>query len=358
MKKSKSILTVAVTAAICLLFSAGETHAANGDCGVIVTGGVEPLASDCEGILRHAVSDTACAPWDPCVCDTNGSGAIFASDALLCLKVAVGIPAFSLACDCGVVPTSSTSSTSMPSVTVTTTTTTLPVQPPLVAGDFPAVSPCSGRDTLPENPDFLAVMLGAKAADHVVQFTQYDTQGLPEICGLGTADNALAPGAVAWDPSRINEIVICHMFETNVEDFFLTVPLGHGPELCQTGNDTATLAMPRAGTYRKDVCIEHGGNAYDARTRLTVEGASADQTFSSLGIARGDLKTCSGTTEIVTVPAARAFVAESPRQFDVAIRTGSCSGGTHHLDLTAEIICVKKRTAACPEPHLPCFWGR
>ncbi len=358
MKLSKSTVSAAALAALFMLSGTAEIRAANGDCAVIVTGGIKPLASDCLGILQHAVSKTLCAPLDPCVCDADGSGAILASDALLCLNVAVGNPAFTLACDCGGVTTTSTSSTSVSVSTVSTnstSSTTLLLQPALVAGDFPAVSPCLDRDTLPEDVGFLAVIANAVEADNLVNFSQFNTQGLPEICGLASSDNVLAPGDLDWDPSRDNVLTVCNGFEPNVADFFTNVSLGHGPDLCQSGNDGFTLSMPRAGTYRRDACIEHGANAYDVRTRVTVQGASADQTFSSLGIARGDLKACDGTTELLTQADAKTFLAASPRNVSFSIRSGSCTGGSSHLDVTAEIICVKKRATPCPPPDFPCF---
>jgi hypothetical protein len=69
--------------------------AALGDCGQPVSTGDSPKASDCLHVLRTAVGAAECG----CICDTNGSGGVLASDALLCLGVAVGQPLL-LACDC------------------------------------------------------------------------------------------------------------------------------------------------------------------------------------------------------------------------------------------------------------------
>ncbi len=112
-------------AATCVLF-VSPSAAVQGDCGVIATNGSKPLASDCLGILQHAVSKTGCAPFDPCVCDVDGSGSILASDALLCLNVAVGNPAFSLNCSCSTTTTTvvvSTTSSSTSSVSISTSST-------------------------------------------------------------------------------------------------------------------------------------------------------------------------------------------------------------------------------------------
>jgi hypothetical protein len=62
--------------------------AAQGDCGQPVTTGANPAASDCLFILRVAVGSETCSPT--CICDTNGSGSVTASDALVCLSKAVG----------------------------------------------------------------------------------------------------------------------------------------------------------------------------------------------------------------------------------------------------------------------------
>ncbi len=89
---------VAAAAISCLAVTTAP--AATGDCGIIATNGSTPLATDCLGILQHAVAKTLCAPFDPCVCNVDGVSDIFASDALLCLNVAVRNPAFALNCPC------------------------------------------------------------------------------------------------------------------------------------------------------------------------------------------------------------------------------------------------------------------
>src|SRR5690242_18735244 len=82
----------AMTALALLIAGAGSTaHAA---CSVPISSGEAPHANDCLYILRAAVDLVEC---DPCVCDTDGSAAIVASDAHLCLRTAVGL-ATSLEC--------------------------------------------------------------------------------------------------------------------------------------------------------------------------------------------------------------------------------------------------------------------
>lgn len=87
---------------------AGPPHAdaALGDCSQPVSSGSNPLASDCLFILGVAVSLQSCTP-EPCVCDPTGDGNTAASDALTCLKKAVG-EAVALLCPC------STTTTTLP----------------------------------------------------------------------------------------------------------------------------------------------------------------------------------------------------------------------------------------------------
>jgi hypothetical protein len=337
------LFRVALVAAltIAVMSAHGAAVAAQGDCAQPASAGSSPTATDALFILNAAVGLVACAL---CVCDVDGSGAITASDALSGLRLAVG-GMVELRCPpCG------------DTTTTTTTTTTVPPgeQPVLVAGDFPSVFPCSNRDTLPNDATFLATITNAAVVDNHVHFTQYDTDGLPEICGLTDIDNTLDQSNVDWDPGVDNIIHVCNELLATVNEFFTHTSLGHGPDLCQTGNNTFTLAMPRAGTYRRDACIESGSDAYDVRTRMTVSGASVDQTLTSLGIDRSDLMVCNGATQLVTREAAKTFLAANPGNFTFTINSGGCSGGVEHLSVTGEIICVKDRTSACPPHDVPC----
>ncbi len=108
---------------LCSGLAADRAAAAQGDCGIVATTGVKPLASDCLGILQHAVAKTDCVPFRPCVCDVDGSLQIVATDALLCLNVAVKNPAFTLACPC--LEPSLTTTTTMTTTTTSTTTTSV-----------------------------------------------------------------------------------------------------------------------------------------------------------------------------------------------------------------------------------------
>ena len=73
------------------------TLAGASGCSLPVTSGPIPKASDCLFILGTAVGSRTCTP--ECVCDTDASGGISASDALRCLRAAVGQPV-TLNCPC------------------------------------------------------------------------------------------------------------------------------------------------------------------------------------------------------------------------------------------------------------------
>jgi hypothetical protein len=66
-------------------------------CSLPVTEGPTPKASDCLFILGAGVGSRTCTPV--CICDTDASGAISASDALRCLRAAVGQPV-TIDCPC------------------------------------------------------------------------------------------------------------------------------------------------------------------------------------------------------------------------------------------------------------------
>jgi len=75
-----------VLLAACALACAPVT-AAHALCASPLSGREPPVASDCLFILRSAVGSQPC---DLCLCDANSSGGITSSDALVCLRAAVG----------------------------------------------------------------------------------------------------------------------------------------------------------------------------------------------------------------------------------------------------------------------------
>jgi hypothetical protein len=92
---SPFLRSLSLATCVVALFLATTARADNGDCGQPTSDGEDPVAGDCLYILRTGVGSVEC---DPCVCDTNGNGETAASDALLCLRVAVGQPV-ALECD-------------------------------------------------------------------------------------------------------------------------------------------------------------------------------------------------------------------------------------------------------------------
>ena len=91
-------MTLAVALLIGMPSGPQTAIGAQGDCGQPVSNGAAPIASDCLFILQVAVGLQACTP-EPCVCDPTGDGGNTASDALTCLKRAVGEP-IELLCPC------------------------------------------------------------------------------------------------------------------------------------------------------------------------------------------------------------------------------------------------------------------
>lgn len=64
------------------------TLAGNAGCGVPVSGGDKPTASDALRALKAAVGTASCPL---CVCDVNSNGSVAAADALAILRAAVGV---------------------------------------------------------------------------------------------------------------------------------------------------------------------------------------------------------------------------------------------------------------------------
>jgi len=100
-----------------LVFGALAGAAQAQQCAQPVTSGANPTASDCLFILRTAVHSETCAP--ECVCAPKGTLPTTASDALLCLKKAVG-QGVTLNCPC----TGTTVTTTTTTITTPTTTST------------------------------------------------------------------------------------------------------------------------------------------------------------------------------------------------------------------------------------------
>lgn len=115
-------LHVQLSLALTVAFVLAATPALAGpaaSCAQPISIGVAPVASDCLFILGAAVGLQNCSP--ECICAPTGMLPATASDALLCLNVAVG-SALPLMCPCS----GTTTTTAAPATTTTTTTTTIP----------------------------------------------------------------------------------------------------------------------------------------------------------------------------------------------------------------------------------------
>ncbi len=125
MSITKRVCTYALAFAMSALLALPTTGlAAQCDCGRPLSSGAVPSATDCLVILKVAVGLRSCGP--PCgddTCNVNGDASLSATDALACLKSAVGTPGL-LNCPSG----------------STTTTTTIPGNGP------PPKSTCSGAE--------------------------------------------------------------------------------------------------------------------------------------------------------------------------------------------------------------------
>jgi hypothetical protein len=110
-------------AAFLVAAAAGTAAAGLGDCSQPLSTGGGPNSADCLYVLKAAVGSRPC---ENCVCDTNGNNAITTTDALVCLKKAVG-QSVSLNCPSCNGVTTTTVDVSTTSTSTTSTTTTLPV---------------------------------------------------------------------------------------------------------------------------------------------------------------------------------------------------------------------------------------
>ncbi len=120
MKRLGIVNSIAAIAVVFSLAAPPPAPAAQGDCSQPISNGANPTASDCLFILKAAVRLVTCTP--ECMCAPGGTLPITATDALACLKKAVGQP-ITLNCPCGTTTTTTTSSTTTTSGVTTTTTT-------------------------------------------------------------------------------------------------------------------------------------------------------------------------------------------------------------------------------------------
>jgi hypothetical protein len=128
-ERSKTFKAIAPGALVVLasFLFAQPSLAAAGDCGQPTSNGPKPFANDCLYILKAAVELVDC---ELCVCDTDGSSSLGATDAQRCLRVAVGLGVELLCPSCDTTTTiAETTTTTVPPTTTTTITTTTLVPP-------------------------------------------------------------------------------------------------------------------------------------------------------------------------------------------------------------------------------------
>jgi hypothetical protein len=79
---------VYLAVALSIVLTAAVARADLGDCGQPRTSGQKATATDCLFLLQFAVGTQE---FDrPCICDLDRSGVATATDALMCLRIAVG----------------------------------------------------------------------------------------------------------------------------------------------------------------------------------------------------------------------------------------------------------------------------
>lgn len=230
-------------------------------------------------------------------------------------------------------------------------------QPALATTDFPDVSPCSDRNVLPNDADFLTAINNAASVNHI--HLSYNTEvalatadgDIPAICGLEGS----------WDPSAVTgsrrSVVLNTFSNTLHDDFFASTAsacMDGTAGICRStfpGFNSCSLStdegFPAAGTFRGDGCLEAGGSVYYFRTRATVSGDGADKKFSEVS---GSL---SNQTDLVifdsdgnrveTKAAVKTMATENPADFSFTVRNNIDNSITY-LNVRWEVICVKHDT--------------
>lgn len=109
---SRAMTAIGAAAVVAMLTAASFTYGGAGDCSQPISDGTSPTALDCVFILRAAIGFVSCDPV--CICDPSGDDSITPTDALICIRRAVGMNVPQLCC--GVTTTTD------PNATTTTTT--------------------------------------------------------------------------------------------------------------------------------------------------------------------------------------------------------------------------------------------
>lgn len=221
-------------------------------------------------------------------------------------------------------------------------------QPSLTSDDFPGVTPCSDRDTLPDDADFLDVITDALLALHL-HFAFSSNADIPAICGF---EGEWDPNDITGADKGIGVNVFCATFQDCMDDAAVVSGAGFGNmSICGTGfafPDTgADRGFPKAGVYRGDICLESGGMAYLVRLRVTKSGPDADTKYTDAGLTdEADLELfAEDGTALATMVDIKAEITSTPESTTFTLRSGG--GATTHFTVTVEIICVRKLTTDC-----------
>jgi hypothetical protein len=243
-----------------------SAFAAQGDCSQPVTNGVRPTASDCLFILKVAVGSGACEP--ACVCDTSGESGTTATDALICLKKAVG-QTVELACPCpgDTTTTSTTNTTILPPSTTTTlpptttsTTTTLPqttttttstTTTTIGGGGGNVLKGALPRTTGRFNYNLVVGLSGADAAcddnfhgTHSCTFAELlQAEAAGDLIGIEDTNGFTVRSFWAIDNSR-PDTAQCHSV---IAWDYATAHTGHFAEVADLDNDSGDLGAVDAG---------------------------------------------------------------------------------------------------------------
>lgn len=231
-------------------------------------------------------------------------------------------------------------------------------QPALTGGDFPDATPCSDRDTLPNDETFLSTITKATQVIHVhKEYT--DDSKLPAVCGIAAEDNTLQEGETGWDPSLGVNVYACNSFDESLPTFLVST--GYDPGICRCNfgynkTDNTTEGFPRGGHYRVDVCISDDEKSYDVRLRFTISGSDANKTWTSADIGEDTSLEIfnSAGFQLSTIEDAKELkelITNDPWGTDFTIR--SQQGTITHLFVALQVICVKSQES-CPTPDPAC----
>ncbi len=212
--------------------------------------------------------------------------------------------------------------------------------PTLTAADQNGTSPCPNQAILTDAgmfATFQAALVGGTFLYLDVPFNGADANIYKKKCGLDSF----------WNPSDNTDEIAPFSTPVTVSSLFQTGNAG----ICASGFNNGSFGtgegFPVAGVYRKEFKVTHMAMTYLVRTRVTVTGVAAGDTFASRSITvPGDLETTlgyevDGTAEVhANVLTAIAMAMASP-DATVMLDILDAPGGNLLLSALVEIICVE-----------------